>query len=78
MNSALALIEYVAMSWLAPHDILRAIERAIGGQVVAERTQLAFPLTTILTGLRLTSNSQQAAFAIQRRHATRVEASPHG
>ena len=66
LSLLLALIEYVAMSWLAPHDILRAIERAIGGQVVAERTQLAFPLTTILTGLRLTSNSQQAAFAIQR------------
>ena len=66
LSLLLALVEYLAVSWLAPYYVMRAVERATGGQAAAERTELVFPFTTVLTNLHLTNNSPQAAITIQR------------
>ena len=61
----LILIQYVALTWLAPRYIMHALEQATGGRVLVERVQSSL-WTTTLTGLRLAGNSERAGVSIQR------------
>jgi hypothetical protein len=62
----LVIGQYLALIWLAPRYVLRAVQRLAGGAMTARAAQLSFPLTTTLSGLQLTHPTPQAAFAIQR------------
>jgi len=60
------LVEYVTFTWVIPHYVIQAIQAAAGGELVVDRVQFSFPLTTILTGLRFIHNTPDAALSIQR------------
>ncbi len=62
----LVLGEYVALTRLAPHFLIQAVQRMAGGELVAGRARLSFfPLTTTLSSLRLVANTPQSALSIQ-------------
>jgi hypothetical protein len=61
----LVVVQYLALTRLVPRYVLGIVQRAAGGEIAVDRAQLSFPLTTTLTGLRLVSNTPQAAVAIQ-------------
>jgi len=58
--------EYVALTWLAPHYVMRALEHATGGQLAAGKTAVVFPSTTVITDLRLIGNTPDASLTVQR------------
>ena len=64
--AALLLGEYVALTVLAPGYVLRAMQQIMGGKVSVDRVRLSLPFTTSLSGLRLSTNTEDSAFAIQR------------
>ena len=55
-----------ALTWLAPHYIIRAVEYALKGKLSIGGARLSFPLTTTLTHLRLADNTAETAFSLQR------------
>lgn len=61
-----ALGEFIALRWLAPVYVLRTLERLGGGKLIVGQAQLTLPLTTILAGLRVASNTEAAAVSMQR------------
>ena len=64
----LALIagQYLALAWLVPHPVMRAVERAAGGRLLIGRARLRFPFTTTLAALRLVNNTEAFALSAQR------------
>ena len=58
--------QYLALSWLAPRYVMRAVERAAGGRLLAGQVWLSLPATTTFTDLRFANNTQDAALSIQR------------
>jgi len=58
--------EYIALAWLAPRYVTQLVERLAGSTLAIEQTRLTFPLTTTFTGLRLVSNTPDAALTLQR------------
>lgn len=58
--------QYAALTWLAPQYVMRLMEHALGGQIVAAKAWWSFPSTMTLTGVRLTGNHPGAALSIQR------------
>ncbi|MBI4597774.1 MAG: DUF748 domain-containing protein [Candidatus Omnitrophica bacterium] len=63
---ALLLGEYIALTVLAPRYVLRAIRQLAGGAVSVGRVRLSLPFTSTLSHLRLRTNTEERAFAIQR------------
>ena len=61
-----ALGEFIALRWLAPVYVVRALERLSGGKLVVGQAQLSLPLTTTFVGLRVASNTDAAAVSMQR------------
>ncbi len=66
LGLVLVLAQYLALTWLAPHYVLQALEHLIGGSLSVERVRVSFPLTTELTGVRLITDAPETAFTIQR------------
>ncbi len=62
----LVAAQYVFLRWVTPRYILRALERTVGGTLIAERVSVSLPFTAVLNGVRLTTNSSQCALTIQR------------
>ena len=62
----LAVGEYVALTWMAPHYVVRLVERAANGSLMVDDAHLTFPLTTTLSGLHLVSSTPQSTLSIQR------------
>ena len=62
----LGLAEYAALTIFAPRYVMRAVERAAGGELSIARARLSFPLTTRLSDLRLATNTTEAGLSIQR------------
>ena len=58
--------QYAALAWLAPHYILRMLEHALGGQLIATEAWWTFPSTMTLTDLRLAQNTPEASVSVQR------------
>ncbi|MBI4342476.1 MAG: DUF748 domain-containing protein [Candidatus Omnitrophica bacterium] len=58
--------QYAALTWLAPHYVMRLMEHALGGQLVAAKAWWSFPSTMTLTGVRLARNTPGAAISMQR------------
>ena len=62
----LCIGQYVALMWLAPRYVMRVVERVAGGKLFVGGARLSFPLTTVLTDLRLTTQTPEVALHIQR------------
>ena len=62
----LGLGECVALTVFAPRHVIRAVERAAGGELSIGRARLSFPFTTRLNELRLITNTAEAGLTIQR------------
>ena len=63
---ALVVGQYLALAWLVPHPVMRAVERAAGGRLLIGRARLRFPFTTTLAALRLVNNTEAFALSAQR------------
>lgn len=57
--------QYAALTWLAPQFVIRLMEHALGGQLVATQAWWSFPSTMTLTELRLAQNTPEASVSIQ-------------
>ena len=57
---------YTVLLWVVPHYVTRALEQALGGEVVVGGARLSFPLTTTLTDVRLARNTAESTLSIQR------------
>lgn len=62
----IVLGEYIALTWLAPQYVLRAVARLAGGQLLTGEVALSAPTTTIFKRLRLAGNTPDAALHIHR------------
>ncbi len=62
----LTTAEYAALTWFVPRHVVRAIQDMLGGELAISDVRFAVPLTTQHLGLRLASNSPEAALSIQR------------
>ena len=58
--------QYAVLAWLVPRFVIYAVEHVTGGDLFVEQVRLSFPLTTILTGVRLVRNTEEAAFSVRR------------
>ena len=57
--------QYVVLTLFAPRYVLGIVQYAAGGELVAERARLLFPLTTTLNGLHFLDNTPASSFQIQ-------------
>lgn len=58
--AAIILAQYAVLARLAPHYILRVVERSLSGTLDVDHTQVVFPRTIRLTGVRLAGGGMAA------------------